>query len=290
MAYALGWAWCLSVSAMLSSWWSWALTLRGCQCHRVRHGPPQFISDWTPTLWLQMENHIAAGNPYKAALGINSAHCCSVYLGCHLTEHPLPFRHILYLFRLQSSPHSKMAFVFPWVWKSESTLVLCGFKLKESVIAFIFCTHRGMENTEKSLQIQRLHHRRSLSMTSVLILRTKEWLPACAVEDLVSEWTGCTQENQLLNRMVMERKYLVVDKMDVMEVGVGLCDWTGFAILLVWGTGFWKGLKLSGFAVYCVCENQRHPWYQMHILASYHKHLSILGNFSKERANHKIIA
>lgn len=56
-------------------------------------------------------------------------------------------------------------------------------------------------------------------------------------------------------------KDIVVDWMDVMEVGVGLQGWIGFAILLVWGTNFWKVLRLIGFMVYYVSENyRRHLW------------------------------
>lgn len=154
-----------------------------------------------------MEKDIPAGNPCKPALGINSAHCCSVYLRSRVSSEQA--WHVLYQFRLYSPPRSKVSFVFPWLWKSMSTLLLCGFKLKQPVIAFIFCTHREMESKERRVFRFRLHRPpRSLSTTSVLILCTNEWLPMCTVEDVSAEWTGCTQENQLLYRVVMESTLL----------------------------------------------------------------------------------
>lgn len=155
MAYALGWAWCPCVSAVVQ------LVELGSD--------PEGLSvsllegqAWTSTvcIWLDsnplmpdgnLANHIPAGNTYKQlplpALRINSAHCHSVYLGSLISSEQ--DRHILYLFRLQSPPCSKMSCVFPWLWKNESTLLLCGFIPKESLMAFIFSTHRGVENKDR---------------------------------------------------------------------------------------------------------------------------------------------
>lgn len=177
MAYPLGWTWCLRrgvVSAVYvvsgcHCWtpfnlrWSgtgfffWLCDIQKCQQGFYIWSSPVHICElsWAQTLRFQMwtlQTNIPSGNPNKQlpllAVGMNFVHCYSSYSGSRFISSEQEY--ILQLFRRSAPPGSKVSCILPWL-RSEPTLLLCEFKRKESFISLVFCTHQGMENTERRL-------------------------------------------------------------------------------------------------------------------------------------------